>query len=185
MTGYQITETVLQEGYSTRRPPYFNSQDYNHWKERMKVYVQLMDYRAWIIIHNVPRPIPNNNDGNKLVKRASIFDYTKEQLDIKLTNARAINMLYCAISEEEYKKISMCETAKAIWKKLENIHGTPSKLRKLNPNQLLKNLKMENIELVLNDLEKVLNEYNKFRKEKKIWEIELEEYNKLIYEKKD
>ncbi|XP_070026317.1 uncharacterized protein [Nicotiana sylvestris] len=48
--------------------------------------------------------------------------------------------------------------------------------------------RMENnddMELVLNDCKKVLNEYNKLRKEKKNWDIQLEEYKKLTHEKKD
>ncbi|XP_033512182.1 uncharacterized protein [Nicotiana tomentosiformis] len=138
MAGHQITETVLQEGYSTRRPSYFNSQYYSHWKKRMKVYVQSIDYRAWLVIQNRPRLIPNNNDGKKPIKGESIFNYTKEQLDIMQTNAREINMLYCAISEEEYKKISTCETAKAIWDKLKNIHGDTIKVKKIESKLTLK-----------------------------------------------
>ena len=34
-------------------------------------------------------------------------------------NARAINLLYCALSTDEYNRISACETAKEIWDKLE------------------------------------------------------------------
>ncbi|OIS96906.1 hypothetical protein A4A49_60608, partial [Nicotiana attenuata] len=41
------------------------------------------------------------------------------------------------------------------------------------------------MELVLNDLKKILNEYHKLRKEKKNWEIQPEEYKKLTHEKKD
>ncbi|XP_070024890.1 uncharacterized protein [Nicotiana sylvestris] len=78
-----------------------------------------------------------NRDGKKLVKRASIFDYTKEQLDIIQTNAREINMLYCAISEEEYKRISTCETAKDIWDRLENIHGDANKVKEIESTSTL------------------------------------------------
>lgn len=35
------------------------------------------------------------------------------------TNARAIGLLYCAVSGFEYCKISTCETAKEIWDKFE------------------------------------------------------------------
>ncbi|XP_070052716.1 uncharacterized protein [Nicotiana tomentosiformis] len=152
------------------------------------------------------------------------------------SNARAINMLYCVISEEEYKNISTCETAKDIWDRLKNIHGDTNKVKEielkstleesksgedredlavilrtekkrvekssienLNPSIIIKRTarmkfnnkrtyaatNVENIELVLNDLEKVLKEYNKLRKEKKNWEIQLEEYDKLRNEKKD
>lgn len=59
----------------------------------MKVYVYSIDYQAWLAIQNGPKLIPNNSNGKKLIKRASIFDYTKEQLDIMQINARAINML--------------------------------------------------------------------------------------------
>nr|XP_009780387.1 PREDICTED: uncharacterized protein LOC104229433 [Nicotiana sylvestris] len=103
----------------------------------MKVYVQSIDYRAWLVIQNGPRPIPKNSVGKKLVKRESMFDYTKEQLDIMQTNARAINMLYCAISEEEYKRISTCKTAKDIWDRLENIHGDANKVKEIESTSTL------------------------------------------------
>ncbi|XP_019236465.1 PREDICTED: uncharacterized protein LOC109216741 [Nicotiana attenuata] len=141
MAGHQIIGTVLQEGYSTRMPPYFNSQYYSHWKERMKAYAQSIDYRAWLVIQNGSRPIPNNSDGKKLVQRESIFDYTKEELDIMQTNARAINMLYCAISEEEYEKISTCETAKSIWDRLENIHRDANKVKEIESTSTLEESK--------------------------------------------
>ncbi|XP_019258096.1 PREDICTED: uncharacterized protein LOC109236377 [Nicotiana attenuata] len=103
----------------------------------MKVHIQSIDYRAWLVIQNGPRRIPNNSDGKKLVKRASIFDYIEEQLDIIQTNARAINMLYCAISEEEYKRISTCETAQDIWDRLENIHGDANKVKEIESTSTL------------------------------------------------
>ncbi|XP_070034973.1 uncharacterized protein [Nicotiana tomentosiformis] len=101
------------------------------------VYVQSLDYLAWLVIQNGPRPIPNNSDGRKLEKGASIFDYTKEQLDIMQTNARATKMLYCATSEEEYKNISTCEIAKNTWDRLKNIHRDTNKVKEIKSKSTL------------------------------------------------
>ncbi|XP_070028638.1 uncharacterized protein [Nicotiana sylvestris] len=46
-------------------------------------------------------------------------------------------MLYCAIIEEEYKRISTCETAKDIWDRLENIHGDANKVKEIESTSTL------------------------------------------------
>ncbi|XP_016206955.1 uncharacterized protein LOC107647392 [Arachis ipaensis] len=37
-------------------------------------------------------------------------------------NAKAINMMHCAISVDEYWKVSRCKTVKEIWEKLQVTH---------------------------------------------------------------
>ena len=46
------------------------------------------------------------------------FDITREQQEVIQTNARAISLLYFAVSGAEYDKISTCEIAKEMWEKL-------------------------------------------------------------------
>ncbi|VFQ79963.1 unnamed protein product [Cuscuta campestris] len=56
--------------------------------------------------------------GDKLIPK------TEDEFDVedikKVENyAKAINMLYCAVNPDDYRKISCCSTAKEIWDKLE------------------------------------------------------------------
>ncbi|VFQ83661.1 unnamed protein product [Cuscuta campestris] len=43
---------------------------------------------------------------------------TKDEFDVE-DYAKAINMLYCAVNPEDYRKISCCSTSKEMWDKLE------------------------------------------------------------------
>ncbi|VFQ73420.1 unnamed protein product [Cuscuta campestris] len=63
-------------------------------------------------------------DGVYLPKTEEEFDendFKKMEL-----NAKAINIIYCGINADDYRKISRCETAKQMWEKLEiTYEGTP------------------------------------------------------------
>ncbi|XP_070055092.1 protein CROWDED NUCLEI 3-like [Nicotiana tomentosiformis] len=213
----------------------------------MKVYVQSIDYLAWLVIQNRPRPIPNNNDGRKLEKGTFILDYTKEQLENihgdanKVKKIKSKSTLEESESGEDRKDLVMIprtkkKSRKKKHRKSQSIQNhqkncknevqqeenvccyeciKPGYIKLKYPNFKKKNhiistwsdenefeeennhkrtenlcfmamgeINKENIEMVLNDLEKVLKEYNKLEKEKKNWEIQLEEYNKLIHENK-
>ena len=43
---------TLSEGQSTIRPPFFNEENYPYWKERMRIFIQSIDYAIWKIIVN-------------------------------------------------------------------------------------------------------------------------------------
>nr|XP_016491423.1 PREDICTED: uncharacterized protein LOC107811082 [Nicotiana tabacum] len=64
-------------------------------------------------------PIPPKKDGNGQVIVSSVpldlDEYTEEQSAVITVNAKAKNLLYNAISGEEYEKISSYETAKKMW----------------------------------------------------------------------
>ena len=51
-------------------------------------------------------------------------------------NAKAVNMMHCAISFEEYRKISRCKTAKEMWDKLEITHGGMRQIRQTKVDML-------------------------------------------------
>jgi len=83
----------------------------------MRIYIQALDYEAWKIIRNdpyIPRVIVNET---KVSKSEEEWDERDSRL-IQL-NAKAINMLYCALNANEFNRISACESAKEMWDKLE------------------------------------------------------------------
>ena len=63
-------------------------------------------------------------------------DYTDEPAVVINMNAKANNLLYNAISGEEYEKISSCETAKKIWDKLEITYEGTNKVKEIRINLL-------------------------------------------------
>ena len=48
-------ENSLDKGQSTNRPPSFNGINYNYWKNRMRIYIQSVDYELWRIIVSGPK----------------------------------------------------------------------------------------------------------------------------------
>lgn len=78
-----------------------------------------------MVIKKVPKPIPGQKDKQKENESSNIhldnfenIQITNEQQEVIETNHRPLSLLYCAVSEVEYDKISTWETTKEIWDKL-------------------------------------------------------------------
>ncbi|VFQ77255.1 unnamed protein product [Cuscuta campestris] len=107
----------IGEGQSTSRPPLFDGTNYSYWKERMRIYIRSTNFQLWLVIKN-GEEIPMKKVGETTVPK------TENEFDVedikKIENyAKAINMLYCAVNPDDYRKISCCTTAKEMWDKLE------------------------------------------------------------------
>ncbi|XP_033513375.1 uncharacterized protein [Nicotiana tomentosiformis] len=132
----QVTASALfQEGTSQVRPPYFNGQHFSYWKVRMEIYVKSYDVNIWRIIKKGNYPLPPIR--KPLVDPEDIYDYSEEKMVGVQVNAKARNLLYNAISGEEYKKISSCDTAKEMWDKLEVTYEGTSKVKVTQINLLV------------------------------------------------
>ncbi|XP_016164935.1 uncharacterized protein LOC107607500 [Arachis ipaensis] len=95
--------------------------NYSYWKERMKIFVQSIDYNIWKIILNGPQvPTKTGADGAVTLKTEAEWN-EKDKKKIEL-NAKAVNLLNCAISFEEFRRVSTCKIAKKIWDKLQVTH---------------------------------------------------------------
>ncbi|KAF7833110.1 DUF4219 domain-containing protein/UBN2 domain-containing protein [Senna tora] len=134
---YQHLEgAYIAEGHATSIPPFFNGIHYSHWKARMKIFIQATDYPSWDVIMNGPK-IPKKSVDGKQVENLS-SEWNEEDINLIQTNARAINILYCAVSGQEYDKIFGCDTAKQMWDKLEVTHeGTSCKVKETKINMLV------------------------------------------------
>ena len=91
----------MDKGQSLIIPPLFDGTNYVYWKVRMKVFLQSLDEKVWLAIEigwTKPKEAPADWDEAK----------------IKETNfsSRALNALFSAVTNEEFKKISSTETAK-------------------------------------------------------------------------
>ena len=79
------------EGQSTSGPPYFDGTNYTYWKARMKIYLQSIDYELWLNVSKGP------------------------YIPINVFNAS----LCCALSSDEFNRVSRCCLTYEIWKTLE------------------------------------------------------------------
>ncbi|VFR02633.1 unnamed protein product [Cuscuta campestris] len=107
----------IGEGQSTSRPPLFDGTNYTYWKEWMGIYIRSTNFQLWLVIKN-GEETPMKKVGEKLVPKTE-DEFNAEDIKKVENYVKAINMLYCAVNPDDYRKISCCTTAKEMWDKLE------------------------------------------------------------------
>ena len=115
----------MVRGQSLIIPPLFDGTNYAYWKVCMRAFLQSLDEKVWHAVEigwTKPMEAPANWDDAKI--KAMNF------------NSRALNALFSAVTNEEFKKIFSTETAKEAWTILQTTYeGTKvvkdSKFQKL------------------------------------------------------
>ena len=130
----------MDRGQSLIIPHLFDGINYVYWKVCIRVFLQSLDEKVWQIVkigQNKPTEAPTDGDHAK-IKVANF-------------NCRALNALFSAVTNEEFKKISSTETAKEAWTILQTTYERTkavkdSKLQRLTTN--FEEIKMEEDELI-------------------------------------
>ena len=94
----------MDRGQSLIIPPLFNGTNYAYWKVRMRAFLHSLDERVWQVVEigwTMLKEAPTNWDDAKI--------------KVENFNTRALNALFSAVTNEEFKKISSTETAKEAW----------------------------------------------------------------------
>ena len=94
----------MDRGKSLIILPLFNGTNYAYWKIRMRAFLQSLDEKVWQAVEigwTKPKEAPADWDEAKI--KAANF------------NTKALNALFSAVTNEEFKKISSTETAKEVW----------------------------------------------------------------------
>ncbi|VFQ98062.1 unnamed protein product [Cuscuta campestris] len=158
----------IGEGQSTSRPPLFDGTNYSYWKERMRIYIRSTNFQLWLVIKN-GEEIPMKKVGETTVpKTENEFDAK----DIKKIEnyAKAINMLYCAVNPDDYRKISCCTTAKEMWDKLEVTYEGTDQVREAKIDFLTQEYEMfrmkegEKIDDMFDRFSKIINDLHALKK---------------------
>ncbi|XP_016191848.1 protein CROWDED NUCLEI 4-like [Arachis ipaensis] len=197
-----IVAFTLTEGQFNNRPPYFNGSNYSYWKERMRIFVQSIDYNIWKIILNGPDvPTKQNADGEVAAKEDS--EWIEEEKKKVELNAKAINLMHYAINFEEFRKVSRCKMAKEIWDKLRLTHEGTKQVRETRIDMLMKEYEIfsmkedesidqmfERFSIIINNLDAMGRNYSEETLVRKIlrsltkkWEVKsttISERNDLI-----
>ncbi|XP_077232292.1 uncharacterized protein LOC143868386 [Tasmannia lanceolata] len=114
------------EGHASNRPPYFNGLNYGYWKIRMAFYFKSVDFEIWELVQD--GYIEQTTDR----KEWSAADKRKATLD-----AKGVTLLFCALSPEEFIRVSTCKTVRKILTKLETTHEGTTQVKKSNVNMLI------------------------------------------------
>ena len=128
----------MDRGQSLIIPHLFDGTNYAYWKVRMKTFLQSLDEKVWQVVEigwTKPKEV--------------LADWDKAKIKVANFNSRALNALFSAITNEEFKKISSTKTAKEAWTILQTTYeGTKavkdSKLQRLTTN--FEEIKMEDDE---------------------------------------
>ena len=120
-------------------PPLFDDINYAYWKVRMRALLQSLDEKVWQAMEiGWTKPTEASADWDDAKIKAANF------------NSRAMNALFSAVTNEEFKKMSSIQTAKEAWTILQiTYEGTKavkdSKLQRLTTS--FEEIKMEEDEL--------------------------------------
>ena len=127
--------SFMGEGQSCNRPPLFNGQNYTYQKARMHIFVQAIDYEIWSIITTSLHCPIKSIDGISTLKPKRV----QNEQDKTLTqlNAKAMNVLYCALDANEFNQISICTSTKEIWDTLEVTHVGTNQVKESKINMLV------------------------------------------------
>ena len=94
----------MDRGQSLIIPPLFDGTNYAYWKVRMRVFLRSLDEKVWQAIEigwTKPKEVPTDWDDAKI----KVVNF----------NSRALNALFSAVTNEEFKKISFTEIANEAW----------------------------------------------------------------------
>ncbi|VFQ86004.1 unnamed protein product [Cuscuta campestris] len=158
----------IGEGQPTTRPPLFDGTNYTYWEERMRIYIRSMNFQLWLVIKNGEEVLMKKVGDKLLPKTEDEFDAE----DIKKVEnyAKTINMLYCAVNPDDYRKISCCSTAKKMWDKLEVTYEGTDQVREAKIDFLTQEYEMfrmkehEKIDDMFDRFPKIVNDLHALKK---------------------
>ncbi|VFQ66028.1 unnamed protein product [Cuscuta campestris] len=168
MASTQSSYAGLSEGQSTTRPPLFDGTNYTYWKERMRIYIQSTNFLLWRIIKNGENVPMKKAEETNVPKTEDEYDAQ----DIKKVenNAKAINIIYCAVNPDDYRKISCCTTAKEMWDKLEITYEGTDQVREAKIDfltheyELFRMKENEKIDEMFERFSKIVNDLHALKK---------------------
>ena len=112
----------MERDHSLVIPPYFDGNNYAYWKVRMKAFLKSIDERVWNSIeYRWEKPTIPVSEWQTSQKEAAAF------------NSKVMNVIFNAVSMEEFKRISNVKVAHIAWNILQTVHeGTKAvKINKL------------------------------------------------------
>ncbi|KAH1041608.1 hypothetical protein GLYMA_09G054100v4 [Glycine max] len=111
---------IITEGHSISRPPYFDGRNYIEWKERMKIFIQSVDFKLWLLIKNGPK-VPTKLVDNEEVEKSE-DEYDEEDMKNLELEAKAKNILHCALNPDDFEIFSEGpKTSKQMWDELDRV----------------------------------------------------------------
>ena len=94
----------MDRGQSLIIPHLFDGTNYAYWKVRMRTFLQFLDEKVWQAVEiGWTKP------------KETLSEWDDAKIKVANFNSRALNALFSAVTNKEFKKISLTETAKEAW----------------------------------------------------------------------
>ena len=122
MVSYSFNTNIIEE-QSIYRPSFFDRNRYNYWMCRMQVYLKSIDLDLWDIVVN--GYTPSKNDYKK---------WNENEKKLATLDAKGLNTLFCAISQDHFNYISNCNTSHEAWHNLEVTHEGTNQVKETKIN---------------------------------------------------
>ena len=125
----------MDKGQSLIIPPLFDGTNYAYWKVGMRAFLQSLNEKVWQAVKigwTKPKEAP--------------ADWDEVKIKVVNFNSRALNVLFSAVTNEEFKKISSIEIAKEAWTILQTTYEGTKAIKDLNLQRLttsFEEIKME------------------------------------------
>ena len=116
----------ITEGQSINRPPFFDGLNYNYWKVGMVIYLKSINFELWDVVIN------DYTSYNTSYRESSEEEKKLAQLD-----AKGLNILFCAVNQEQFNRISNCKTSHEAWHNLEITHEGTNQVKETKINMLV------------------------------------------------
>ncbi|VFQ93031.1 unnamed protein product [Cuscuta campestris] len=127
----------------------------------MRIYIRSTNFQLWLVIKN-GEEVSRKKVGDKLIPKTE-DEFDAEDIKKVENYAKAINMLYCAVNPDDYRKISCCSTAKEMWDKLEVTYKGTDQVREAKIDFLAQEYEM----FTMKEHEKIDDMFDRFSKIRK------------------
>ncbi|GAV80236.1 hypothetical protein CFOL_v3_23697 [Cephalotus follicularis] len=124
------------ESQNISKPPFFDGNNYSHWKAKMTIFIQSLYYNLWDLTVDGPDlPTTINENGEKVPK--SRTRYNDEDRKKVQMNAKSKHIIICAINSNEFNRVSSCVSAKEMWDRLEITYECTNQVKEAKINMLI------------------------------------------------
>ena len=115
----------MDRGQSLIIPLLFDGTNNVYWKVRIRTFLQSLDEKVWQAVEI----------GWTKLKEASV-DWDDAKIKVANFNSRSLNVLFSAVTNKEFKKISSIETTKEAWTILQTTYEGTKAVKDSKPQRL-------------------------------------------------
>ena len=126
-----LTPFEMDRSQSLNAPPYFDGSNYAFWKVQMRAFLCSIDEYVWDVV---------DIDWTRLEEAKSTWD--KVALATSNANSKALNVIFCGMSPNEFHRISHITIAKEAWQILETTYEGTKKVKDMKLQMLTTQFKV-------------------------------------------